>query len=107
LDSEGEVYYSIFFSGKRVKIGNLLEQGYEKVNGALTEAVSQGLLFDSESFVDLEQDKPLFARLWEGNYDVEEFEEIDGRSMNKVGRLYDLYRKRIDRVEKKDVSLVA
>jgi len=105
LDSNGELYYSVFFSGKRVRIGNLLEQGYEKVDEELEKAKTQGILFDQESFVELEQDKPLFARLYEGNYDNEELDEVDGRSWNKIGRLHDLYVARVEREEKKPVLI--
>ncbi|MBU3913625.1 MAG: radical SAM protein [Nanoarchaeota archaeon] len=94
LDSNGDVYFSVFFSGKRVKLGNLLEQGFDQVNVARAEAISKGLLFDEEGFVEIQNNLPFFACLYEGNYWDEDVDGVDGRSWGKITRFHDLYVKR-------------
>ena len=94
VDPSGDVYHSLFFSGSRVKIGNILSQGVEHIDKELAKARAQGVLFDQEGFLEIQGNLPLFARLYEGNYDDQEVDEVDNRSWPRIARLHDLYIKR-------------
>jgi MoaA/NifB/PqqE/SkfB family radical SAM enzyme len=110
LDNSGDVRYCTYFSRERTVVGNVLKDGIGKVKRKIEAALREGILFDEEGFIEVEQDLPLFARLWQGNFWTEEVEGfgdaqdesergIDGRSWPRINHLYDLYRKRILRNE--------
>jgi MoaA/NifB/PqqE/SkfB family radical SAM enzyme len=112
LDNSGDIRYCTYFTRERAVIGNILNDGLGVVQQKIDSAVENGPLFDEEGFIETENDQPLWIRLWLGNFLTEEvsgfdnpqedFERgVDGRSWPKINHLYDLYRKREVRQERK------
>jgi MoaA/NifB/PqqE/SkfB family radical SAM enzyme len=98
LENNGDVCYYRWFSGReRRKIGNVIKDGFSTVIKTLRRVENDAALFDekaNEDFVNAINDRPLWARLWEGNYFEEEFDEINPRYIPLFNRLQALYEKR-------------
>lgn len=115
LDNSGDVRYCTYFTKERTVVGNILHDGFEAVKLKLGEAVEKGPLFDEEGFIETENDQPLWVRLWLGNFLTEEVsgfdnpqvdseKGIDGRSWPKINHLYNLYRRRELRQERRLIN---
>lgn len=95
LDPAGNVLHYSWFSSKREKIGNMLEEGFDKVAEKIrilkdTDPWDQ----DGEGFLEATLDQPIWARLYDGSFFEEELEEINPRYWEKVLHLNELYHKR-------------
>jgi MoaA/NifB/PqqE/SkfB family radical SAM enzyme len=99
LDTGGNVYFCTWFlQGKRRLLGNLLEEGFEKVKEKAIQADGQGPLFDEESFIETENSPPLWARAaWNGNYWPEEIDGLNPKHYEKFRKLAELYLARAKR----------
>lgn len=99
LDTKGDVHFCTWFlQGKRKYLGNILKDGFKIVKKRIIQADAQGPLFDESSFIDTENDSPLWVRYaWEGNYFSEEIEEMDLRYHEKFNYLSRLYLDRLKR----------
>lgn len=105
LDSNGDAYLATWFSQGRKPMGNLLAKGFRKVRNRALREYSKGPLFDEEAFIETEQDQPLWARAaWEGNYFVEELEDVNPRHYERFRHLSRLYLDRIKRQGKAPVD---
>ena len=103
LENNGDVCYYRWFSGReRRKIGNIIKDGFSTVINTLRRVENDVALFDekaNEDFVNAINDRPLWARLWEGNYFIEEFDEIKSRyipAFNRLQALYEAKEKRLN-----------
>jgi MoaA/NifB/PqqE/SkfB family radical SAM enzyme len=108
VNSLGDVSLATWFSQKRKIIGNILNEGFNKVKDRAKRKYNDGIGFDEKSFIETMQDQPLFARAaYEGNYFSEELEEIEEQYHDKFYRLSKLYLARIKRqgYAKKDAEL--
>lgn len=99
LDNVENAYFSNWFlQGKRKFLGNILKEDFKSVRDKAIPADKQGPLYDEESFIEAEQDMPLWARAaWEGNYFSEELEEISPKYHKKFIHLAESYLSRIKR----------
>jgi len=99
LDNTGDIRYCAWFSRDRKLIGNALKEGFPLIRRKLVAEERKGVLGDEEGFVEALNDMPLWARLWEGNYDIEECKEVSTRYVSRVEHLDDLYKRRLQRQE--------
>lgn len=95
INNLGDASYYTWFSGNiRRVLGNIVKEDFETVMKRLGEIEEKGLDYDGDShdeFVEAINDGPLFARYWEGNYWIEEIEEIKEEFFPLFEKLYNLY----------------
>jgi len=91
VNASGDVEFYTWFSQKRTKLGNLLEDGFAKTVKKLRRANRQGPMFDQNEFVEATTDLPVFARLYEGNYSMEELDNIKPEYRQQVLHLAQLW----------------
>ena len=98
LDNSGDVSFYAWFSGRERRVlGNIIKDGFSFVKERLKEVHEKAWAFDNESedeFVNATMDRPVWARLDEGNYCDEEIEEIDEDYIEDVEHLAELHRER-------------
>jgi len=101
LTTTGDVYYcNWFLQGKRKGIGNIVTEDFETVKKRIIEADEQDPLFDEDSFVDAENDLPLWARAaWQGNYFPEELKDVEQDYHERFIHLSQLYLQRLIKQE--------
>ncbi len=97
LTNSGEVRICDWFYTDRKPIGNLLTDDFNKIKERLETAVEQGPFFDEAAFAEAETNRPLFARLWDGFYPIEEVEEVRPDSWNQIEHLAGLYESKRER----------
>lgn len=97
LDNSGDIQFCTWFSETRRKIGNLLEENFPEVINKLAQADEQGPFFSEEEFIEAEQDRPFFARLWDGFFGSEEAESIDPKYEDQIQLLSKIYEARRDK----------
>ncbi|MGV8152649.1 MAG: radical SAM protein [Candidatus Nanoarchaeia archaeon] len=96
LDSNGDTYLATWFSQARKPIGNLLRENFRKVKNKAIREYSKGPFFDEDSFIETENNQPLFARAsWQGNIFVEELQDLNPRYCERFIHLSSLYLERI------------
>lgn len=91
VNASGDVEFYAWFSQKRTKLGNLLEDGFAKTVKNLRRADRQGPMFNQDDFIEATNDLPIFARLYEGNYFTEEIEQIKPEYHRNVKHLANLW----------------
>jgi MoaA/NifB/PqqE/SkfB family radical SAM enzyme len=98
LDNSGNMrYYMRFSSKERPVIGNVLTEGFGVIEKRLKEVDEKQFDYDDKAQEDWSaflMDQPIWARLYEGNFDFEETEMIKPRYLRKVLELESLFRKR-------------
>lgn len=98
INSAGDVSYYNKFSKERpdrLRIGNILAEGFPAIIRKFNEVEKKGYLGSDEDFFGSLADLPIFARFYEGNYAVEEIEQIKPRYYKKVEHLAHLWEKRM------------
>jgi len=103
LDNSGDVsFYSWFSYRERRVIGNILRDGFSFVKQKFQELEEKGWEFDDkgeDEFINALYDRPLWARAWDGNYDFEELEEMNGQYYDSFNHLVELYNEREKQLE--------
>jgi len=91
VNTTGDTEFYTWFSQKRTKMGNLLEDGFAETVKKLRRADKQGPMFDENDFIAATNDLPVFARLYEGNYSSEELEDLKPEYREDVRHLARLW----------------
>lgn len=94
LTNSGRVdHYTWYYSNRRKTLGNILGEGFSDVEkGWMRIKEMEG--FDEDEWVDAELDMPLWARLYNGDYFTEEYEEVLPEFMPELERLAQLWQER-------------
>ena len=103
LDNSGNVSFYDWYSFRdRRIIGNILRDGFPAVKKKFQELEEKDWTFDDlgeKEFINSINNKPLWARVEEGAYFIEELEEIDKDYANIFNQLTELYNKRKKQLE--------
>ena len=98
LDNSGNIrYYMRFSSRERPVLGNILTEGFGVIEKRLKEVDEKAFEYDDkaqEDWIAFLMDQPIWARLYNGNFDFEETEIIKPRYLNRVLELERLFRRR-------------
>ena len=97
LYNNGEVEVYLPHSTKRILMGNIFTKGFRRIKREVNQIYNSGRVIDprdSEDFFATESDLPLWARIWEGNYFLEESNGLPGKYATKFNRLTELHMKR-------------
>ncbi len=103
LDSKGDVsFYAWFSQTERRKLGNIFIDGLQPIFDKLEQVADKDWEYDDKAEEDFcwatVGNMPIWARLWDGNYLLEELEEIEPKYLDKVAELSELHKRtRVDR----------
>ncbi|MBU1199462.1 MAG: radical SAM protein [Nanoarchaeota archaeon] len=104
LDNSGDIrFYSWFSDRARRVIGNILTEGFSVVRSKLEEQAEKGWTYDGkgeDEFINAKCNRELWARYYEGAFDIEEIEMIQPEYLDKFYHLVDLFNKREQKQEK-------
>lgn len=98
INTAGDVTYYNHFSKERsdrLKIGNILAEKFSEIIKNYDEIEENGHTGSDEDFFGAHADLPIFARLYEGNYEDEEIAQIKPKYYKKVEHLANLWEKRM------------
>jgi hypothetical protein len=102
LENDGDISFYSWLSGKERRIiGNILKDGFQLVKEQLKEVQKKSWEFDEKTedeFIEATGDMPLWARMSKGNYFIEELEELDPETLDKVVDLAELWEDRIKKL---------
>lgn len=94
LMNNGQVdYYAWYTDSKRKPLGNIFEDGFAKISGDWKN-IKDGCKFDEDDWLQVTSEAPLWARLEDGSYFSEEYDELTPKYRNEVERLAKLWEKR-------------
>lgn len=94
LKNNGRVDFYAWYSGtKRRGLGDLLKDGFEEV-GQRWERIREMDDYDEDDWIEAGLDMPLWARLYDGSYWIEEAEAVLPEYIPEVERLANLWLKR-------------
>ncbi len=91
LDNSGDVRFCTWYSQKRAVVGNLLKEKFSAAKEKLQQANRDGPFFDEDEFVEANNDLPIWARLYEGNFIDEEIEIVKSEYRNLTAHLAELH----------------
>lgn len=94
LDNSGDISFYAYFSNNRKLVGNILKEDFAEVKQKLKEAENLGTSFDEESYKEHMFNRPVWARIYDGNYTFEELGEIHPPYDALVIYFLELYQKR-------------
>ncbi len=94
LTNNGQVnYYAWYSYSLRKPLGNVFDEGFVKIAG-IWKKIRDGDKFDEEDWLETTSSTPLWARLEDGAYFVEEYDDLTPKYRNEVERLADLWKRR-------------
>jgi len=95
LDNSGDISFYTWSSGrKRRVLGNMIKDDFSVIRKRLKEVHESRWDFDEQTedeLITAMNDKPIWARLFDGNFFIEEIEEISPEHHKTVAHLRDLY----------------
>jgi len=98
LDNSGNISYYMRFSNRvRPVIGNILSNGFDVIAKRLQEVDEKQFDYDdkaAEDWGEFLMAQPIWMRLYDGDFDFEETEQIKPRYLEKVLEIERLFRKR-------------
>ncbi len=107
LDGRGNARtYAWFSINRRPWMGNVLRDGFPSILSRLRRLQREQMEYCAraeEDFVETEAQRPLWARVWEGNFFSEELEEVDPHYREAFNRLANIYIRRQKKLMKAKV----
>lgn len=92
LMGSGQInYYAWYSDSERKPLGNIFDDGFIKIAEGW-EKIRNGTEFDEEDWFQSISDAPLWARLDDGAYFVEEYDDLQPKYRKEVERLADLWK---------------
>ncbi len=98
LDAEGNGFFSDYYYQRRLNCGNLLQQPFSEIKARMNQAKREKMNLDEQKcseFVDMLWSRPLWARVYEGEYNLEEFKGTRARYSDLFNHLTELWIKRV------------
>ncbi len=100
LDNSGDISHYMPLSFNRKLAGNILNTDFSKVMQTLADKESEEFGLDDDHLFTSLVNRPIWARLWDGEFRWEELEAIKPKYQNKFSDLAKLYLRRVARLEK-------
>ncbi len=94
LTNNGQVnYYTWYSDSQRRPLGNVFAEGFAKISG-IWKKIKDEEEFNEEDWLEVTSSTPLWVRLEDGAYFVEEYDDLTPKYRNEVERLADLWKRR-------------
>jgi MoaA/NifB/PqqE/SkfB family radical SAM enzyme len=95
LKNNGDLLYYLWSSDReRIKLGNLFKNRFSTIKNRFIQLEANPASFNPcnfEDFFNTEQELPIWARIWLGNYYIEELDEVPEEQFRDMITLHNLY----------------